>query len=198
MNVLEIEESKDLLLKLRQGNEPAFNAVYMMYAKTLYKRIFSIVKDASVTEELLQDLFLKIWQKREAINPELSFKSYLYAIANNLVYDYMRKVACDKRLMASLLINSVDYYLHTEEAYNVKETNLILKEAINNLSPQQKQVFTLCKIEGKSYKEASQIMGITTDTVNSHVVKSSRYIRSYLKKNLELTLSVLILLSLRQ
>jgi len=198
MNVLEIEESKDLLLKLRQGNEPAFNAVYMMYAKTLYKRIFSIVKDASVTEELLQDLFLKIWQKREAINPELSFKSYFYAIANNLVYDYMRKVACDKRLMASLLINSVDYYLHTEEAYNVKETNLILKEAINNLSPQQKQVFTLCKIEGKSYKEASQIMGITTDTVNSHVVKSSRYIRSYLKKNLELTLSVLILLSLRQ
>lgn len=198
MNVLEIEESKDLLLKLRQGNEPAFNAVYMMYAKTLYKRIFSIVKDASVTEELLQDLFLKIWQKREAINPELSFKSYLYAIANNLVYDYMRKVACDKRLMASLLINSVDYYLHTEEAYNVKETNLILNEAINNLSPQQKQVFTLCKIEGKSYKEASQIMGITTDTVNSHVVKSSRYIRSYLKKNLELTLSILILLSLRQ
>jgi RNA polymerase sigma-70 factor (family 1) len=196
MNVLEIEESKDLLLKLRQGNEPAFNAVYMMYAKTLYKRIYSIVKDTAVTEELLQDLFLKIWQKREQIDPDLSFKSYLYKVANNLVYDYMRKVACDKRLLAALLINSVDYYLHTEEAYSAKETNLILNEAINKLSPQQKQVFTLCKIEGKSYKEASQIMGITTDTVNSHIVKSSRYIRSYLKENLELTVAILIMLGL--
>ncbi|MBE8721238.1 RNA polymerase sigma factor [Sphingobacterium pedocola] len=196
MNVIEIEESKDLLLKLRQGSEPAFNEIYMMYAKTLYQRIFSIVKDSSVTEELLQDLFLKIWQKRDVINPELSFKSFLYTIANNLVYDYMRKVACDKRLVASLMINSVDYYLHTEEAYNVKETNFILTEAINKLSPQQKQVFTLCKIEGKSYKEASQILGITTDTVNSHVVKSSRYIRSYLKENLKLTVAIMIMLSL--
>lgn len=196
MNVIEIEESKDLLLKLRQGSEPAFNEIYMMYAKTLYQRIFSIVKDSSVTEELLQDLFLKIWQKRDVINPELSFKSFLYTIANNLVYDYMRKVACDKRLVASLMINSVDYYLHTEEAYNVKETNFILTEAINKLSPQQKQVFTLCKIEGKSYKEASQILGITTDTVNSHVVKSSRYIRSYLKENLKLTVAIMVMLGL--
>ncbi|WP_407428085.1 RNA polymerase sigma factor, partial [Arcticibacter sp.] len=123
-----------------------------------------------------------------------SFQAFLYTIAQNLVYDYLRKAASDRRMAAHLLLNSINYYMHTEEALSEKETSRVLHVALNRLSPQQRQVFTLCKLEGKSYEEAGQILGITTATVNSHIVKSTRFIRTYLVKNLELSIWILCLL----
>jgi len=159
----------------------------------LYRKILQVVKDGAVAEELLQDLFLKLWQKRNTINPDLSFNAYVYTIVNNLVYDYLRKVSHDKRLIARLILDSVDHYLHSEEQLSAKETSKAIQEAISKLTQQQQQVFTLCKIEGKSYEEAGRILGISTATVNSHIVNSKRYIKAYLEKNLELTLTIIIL-----
>lgn len=183
MNVLDEGQLANLLVELKQGNEPAFNLLYLSYAKTLYKRILAIVKDEAIAEELLQDLFLKIWQKRHYIDPQKSFKSFLYTVANNLVYDYLRKVASDKRIIKTLLVNATDYYLHIEEALDAKETGRKLQAAILKLPPQQKQVFILCKIEGKSYEEVSQILQISTATVNSHIVKSNRFVKLFLQQN---------------
>jgi RNA polymerase sigma-70 factor (ECF subfamily) len=183
MNVPDEEKLANLLVELKKGNEPAFNLVYLSYAKMLHKRIFTIVKDETIAEELLQDLFLRIWQKRQHINPEKSFKSFLYTVANNLVYDYLRKVASHKRAMNNLLMNANDCYLHIEEALDAKETERKLQDAIFRLPPQQKQVFMLCKMEGKSYMEVSRILQISIATVNSHIVKSNRFVKLCLQHN---------------
>jgi len=193
MNIPADEELRKLLLGLIDGSESAFNALYALYSKPLYRKILQVVKDGAVAEELLQDLFLKLWQKRNTINPDLSFNAYVYTIVNNLVYDYLRKVSHDKRLIARLILDSVDHYLHSEEQLSAKETSKAIQEAISKLTQQQQQVFTLCKIEGKSYEEAGRILGISTATVNSHIVNSKRYIKAYLEKNLELTLTIIIL-----
>lgn len=185
---------KSLLVSLKQSCEPSFNCIYNYYAKPLYKKVNSIIKDEAKSEEIIQDLFIKVWQKREEIDPNRSFKSFLYTIASNLAYDYLRKVACDKRLTSQLLLNATDCYLHIEEDINLKEAELKLKEAIDNLPYQQKQVFTLCKLEGKSYDETSMILGIATSTVNSHMVKSSRHVKAYLQKHLDFTLALLIII----
>ncbi|SMC94817.1 RNA polymerase sigma factor [Pedobacter nyackensis] len=186
------EELKLLLLQLKQGHEPAFNALYLAYSKVLYRKINSIVKDESVADELLQDLFLKVWEKRAWINTDLSFTSFLYTIANNLVYDYFRKVSKDKRLHARLLINAVDYYLQTEENLIGKETSAIIQQAISKLTDQRRNVFTLCKIEGKSYQEAAAALGISVATVNTHMVNSIRFIKEYLRKNQEIGTMLII------
>ncbi|MFD1628494.1 RNA polymerase sigma factor [Pseudopedobacter beijingensis] len=185
MTVLEEVRQKELIRLLNLGNETAFNELYKIYIKPVYKKILFIVKEEEIAEELSQDLFIKIWQKRKEIDPEKSFKSFLYTIAHNLVYDYLRKVARDKQLLNSLMVNAVDYYLHTEEVFQARETQKILTEAIEKLPPQGKQVFTLCKLEGKSYEEVSRLMGITVATVNSHMVKSSRFVKEYLYRNLD-------------
>jgi RNA polymerase sigma-70 factor (family 1) len=194
-NALDAGEAKNLVLQLKQGSEHAFNSLYKLYAKLLYRKVRSIIKDDAKTEEIIQDLFLKIWQKRDSLNPDLSFKSYLYTIAHNLIYDYLRKVACDKRLSANLILNAVNYAMDTENVINARETENVLKAALNQLSPQQRHVFTLCKLEGKSYEEASQILGISIATVNSHIVKSNRYVRDYMHKNLELSLLLILILN---
>ena len=191
MIVLEEVRQKKLIRLLNHGNEPAFNELYRTYIKPVYKRILFIVKEEEIAEELSQDLFIKVWQKRKEIDPEKSFKSFLYTIAHNLVYDYLRKVARDKQLLNRLMANAVDYYMHTEEAFQAKETQKVLTEAIEKLPPQGKQVFTLCKLEGKSYEEVSRLMGITVATVNSHMVKSSRFVREYLYRNMGMDILIL-------
>ena len=193
MIVLEEVRQKKLIGLLNHGSEPAFNELYVAYIKPVYKRILFIVKEEEIAEEISQDLFIKVWQKRNEIDPDKSFKSFLYTIAHNLVYDYLRKIARDKQLLSRLMVNAVDYYMHTEEVFQAKETQKILSEAIERLPPQGKQVFKLCKIEGKSYEEVSHLMGITIATVNSHMVKSNRFVKEYLCRNLGADVLVLII-----
>ncbi|MDR6782384.1 RNA polymerase sigma-70 factor (family 1) [Pedobacter africanus] len=192
MKLLEADELQNLLLQLKQGQEPAFNTLYLSYSKLLYKKINRVVKDESVAEELLQDLFLKVWEKRPQIDPAQSFISFLHTVANNLVYDYFRKVAKDKRLQARLLINAVDYYMQTEEALIGKETSALIQHAINHLSESRRKVFILCKIEGKSYQEAADTLGISVATVNSHMVNSIRFIKEYLYKNQNISTLIVV------
>ena len=191
-NLLEAEQLGRLLSELKQGKEPAFNVLYLTYSKDLYRKINAVIKDESVSDELLQDLFLKIWEKRADIRPEQSFIAFLHTVANNLVYDYFRKVSKDKRLRAKLLINAVDYYMQTEENLIGKETWRIIELAIDKLSDQRRKVFMLCKIEGKSYQEAADLLGITVATVNSHMVSSIRFIKEYLHKNQDVGATILI------
>ncbi len=183
MSVLTESRQKELIKLLNLGDEEAFNKLYTAYINPIYKRILFIVKEEHIAEELSQDLFVKIWNKKEEIDAEKSFKSFLYTIAHNLVYDFLRKRSRDKRMVDCFTMNAVDYYWHTEEAFQVKETQKIITEAIANLPPQGKQVFTLCKLEGKSYNEVSYLLGITAATVNSHMVKSSRFVKEYIYRN---------------
>lgn len=192
MKFLAAEELQVLLLQLKQGDEAAFNTLYLTYSKQLYKKINRLVKNEFVADELLQDLFLKVWEKKAAIRPEESFAAFLYTVANNLVFDYFRKISKDKRLHARLLINAVDYYLHTEEALIGKETSGMIKEAIAGLSESRRKVFLLCKIEGKSYQEAAAILGISIATVNSHMVNSIRFIKEHLYKNQDISALIII------
>lgn len=191
MKFLEENELALLLSQLKQGHEPAFNALYLTYSKALYKKINSIVKDEFIADELLQELFLKVWEKRADIKPEFSFSAFLYTVANNLVYDYFRKISKDKRLHARLLINAVDYYMETEENLIGKETSVIIQQAIDQLSLQRKKVFILCKIEGKTYQQAADLLGISVATVNTHMVNSIRLIKEHLYKNQEVGIAVI-------
>jgi RNA polymerase sigma-70 factor (ECF subfamily) len=149
-----------------------------------------MIKDEMIADELIQDLFLKIWQKREEIDPEQSFKAYLFTIAHNLVYDYFRKIAKDKRIVARLMINATDFYLHPDVMLKSKESHQLLMKAIDQLSPQRKLVFTRCKLEGKSYEETSLEMGISVATVNSHMTHSLRTIREFMLKNYDMAMIV--------
>ena len=146
-------DEKALLLQLKNGDERAFEILYNHYKFRVAGNLFKLVKSDDLVKEILQELFFKIWEVRTQIDPEKSFKSYLFRIAENLVNDYFRKVAKDKRLLARVVASSSELYLHIEEDMLSKEEALKLQEAINLMPPQRKMVFTLCKLEGKSYKD---------------------------------------------
>lgn len=169
-----------LLEELKQGNESAFNELYHRYSKILLSNIRNLVKNNEIAKELLQNLFLKIWEKRESIDTNKSFRSFLFTIAQNMVYDYFRKVALDKKAMVKLMTTAVEFYSHTEEDLELKESSRMFNDAIETLPPQRKRVYLLSKVEGKSHSEISKILNISISTVNNHMVKANHEIRSYL------------------
>src|SRR5665213_1262436 len=129
-----------LLQQLKQGSEPAFNALYRLHSKILLGNIRNLVKDNETAKELLQDLYLKVWENRESIDIEKSFKSFLFAMARNMVYDYFRKAAVDKKAKVKLMTNAVEFYSHTEENIHFKESHEVFKIAVGTLPPQCRQV----------------------------------------------------------
>lgn len=174
-----ITDEKDLLLRLRKGDEYAFEQLYRLYSHRIFVNTVKLVKDENEAQEILQDVFIRIWKYRENVDPDRSFSSYLYSIANNLVRDFFRKAAHDRKLEAMLIERGTELYDHIESALSHKETNKILQGAIEALPVQRKKIFTLCRMEGKSYDEVASIMGITVSTVGNQLVKATRSIKQH-------------------
>jgi len=191
VNVNQADEQV-LLLQLKNGDERAFEILYNNYKLRIAGNLFKLLKSEDLVKETLQELFFKIWEARTQIDPEKSFKSYLFRIAENLVHDYYRKVAKDKRLLAKVVASSSELYLHIEEDLLGKEEAQKLQQAIDLMPPQRKMVFTLCKLEGKSYREVEEIMGINAKTISSHMLQANRFLRAYFKDSAALTVSLVL------
>lgn len=173
----------ELLQQLRLGSDLAFEKIYKQYSTRLYGNLLKLVKSDAEAQEILQDVFLKIWKNRQGINIEKSFHSYLFKIAENNVYDFFRKAARDKKREAHLIAVAATGYVHFEETFLSKENTAILEKAIESLPPQRQQIFRLCKLEDKSYKEVSELLGISVSTISDHIVKATKTIRAYFKNN---------------
>ncbi|EDM38028.1 RNA polymerase ECF-type sigma factor [Pedobacter sp. BAL39] len=179
------KESK-LLGHLASGDQHAFTTLYRNYSSRLFAKINHLVNDDEIAKELLQDVFMKLWSQREKLDPTKSIKSFLFTIAVNLVYDHFRKLAKDKKYARSILQTAVDYYSHTEEEMHSKESLQLIRQAIDQLPPQRRQIFLMCKIDGKSYEQVANQLSISPSTVRDHIVKGNKIVRDYLLKNPDL------------
>lgn len=172
------DELRQLSL-LKNGDRDAFDAVYKFYSNPIYSRILSMVKLPEVTDELVQDIFLKVWEKRNDINETLSFQAWLYKIAENMVYDYYRRLALDVKMRSHMLETYAELYNETEDYILNKERVQLLNKALDQLPPQRQLIFKLCRIEGKSYEEAASLLNISTSTVSNQLVKATKNVKDY-------------------
>ena len=180
LKAIHTDQEKIQLFKLKAGEEAAFEYFYKNYSLIIYRRLLRLVKVDIIADDLLQNIFIKLWDKRHLIDPERPLKAYLLQITQNMVMDFYRGLAREQRLQSDLKHYLTEISGETEESLIFKETSQLLQQAIDLLPAQQRIVFKLCKIEGKSYDEVSELLGISTSTVNGHIVKGSRKVRSFL------------------
>ena len=195
---LHIADEKLQLARLKEGDQRAFNYFYEQHSLIIYRRLKKMVKIDTLADEFLQDVFVRLWEKRHLIDPEQSLKAYLHLIAQNLVYDFYRKLARESRLQEEVKYTLSELHDATQEDYYLKETNDLLQKAINNLPAQQKLVFTLCKMEGKSYEEVGRDLGISTSTINGHIVKATKSVKSYMTDQHKVAFGLLISIALNE
>lgn len=191
-----VPQEGELLLRMAKGDEAAFTALYRHYSGPLYLNFVRMVKDEVIAEEIIQDLFSRIWQKRESISIEKNFSAYLYRTGYNLLMDFYRKVKRDKQLYEKFKQVAIENYNHIEEVLHLKDSQALVSKALDTLPPQQRKVFELCRIEGYTYKEVAELLGISPNTVKEHFVKANQAIRKYITGNADTALGLLFIYAL--
>jgi RNA polymerase sigma-70 factor (ECF subfamily) len=191
MDRMPLEE--EVLLRMKQGDESAFTTIYRHYHSSLYVYLLRFCKIPSLAEDLVHDVFLKVWEIRDRINPELSFTGYLYRIARNHVIKTIDKLATDQVLREQLL-SQLDEPAdaHPEQLVRAKEYDRLFREALAHMPPQRLKVFTLCRQEGKSYEEAAEILGVSRNAIKKHMVLSMRFIYDYVHRYGDILLAVYV------
>jgi|GEM_PF-36392 len=189
-----INDSCDKLIvgRLCAGDEMAFDALYKMYSERLLGYLLKLVKVETIACDLLQVVFMKVWNNRDHIDSNLSFRSYLFQIAENTAYDFFRKAARDKKIQKQLIEKATSQYNHVEESLISKEDVQLLHTAMDSLPPQRRQVFQLVKMEGRSYADVSKELNISTSTISDHIVKATKFIRQRLEKEQSVALGILL------
>lgn len=175
--------SKDLqfneveaLLKLSHGDEVSFKAIYNKYSPVLYLRLIRMLKSNFLAEDILQDVFITVWNNRKKIDKSKCFQGYISSIAVHKCYDHFRKIARTHKLYSKLQIDETQPASNDQLLIN-KEESIVLFQTIALLPPKRKLIFNLCKVDGKSYEEVSNQLGISISTISDHIVKANSFIR---------------------
>jgi RNA polymerase sigma-70 factor (family 1) len=163
------------LQRVIDGDSDAFAALYACYRTPAIRFCTSLLKDADEAENIVHEVFLKIWTRREQINPVFPFSSYLFTSLRNQVFDYLRRLKKDEALREQYL-ERVDSYRDDEP--DPMELRLErLQRAIERLPERRRQILTLTLEQGKSYREIADLMRISTNTVKNQLVKAKQFLR---------------------
>ncbi|QGY47797.1 RNA polymerase sigma-70 factor [Maribellus comscasis] len=172
----------ELIRDFKKGDSRAFEKLFQKYHKKLYAFLFNLLHSKEDAEEIVQDTFIKIWQKREDFIDGYSFHSFLFTIAKNAFLNLNRKkinrVVFEDRLNFLEEISSE----RTDDYIIFKETKEIINTIIEGLPPKRKEIFLLRKIEGLSRKEIAEKLDISIITVDNQLMKANIYLKDELKK----------------
>lgn len=175
------EDNQNLVRLLRKGNVAAFDALFEVYSSRLYSFSLKYLKNESDAEELVQEVFIKVWENRKSLKTELSFKSYLFKISLNLIRRHFNKKAIALRYFDSLQHDkpiSNDPLLNNEDYETViQRINLIIEE----MPPRRREIFIKSKMDGKSSRQIAAELGISSGTVDNHISEAIHQLRYRLK-----------------
>lgn len=188
-----IYNEEEILRQIAAGDEKAFQALFHEYRGRLFYYISRFIKSEPVAEELVLDVFMKIWLGKELINEIKHFDSFLFRVAHNKAIDFLRSAANDSHLKELLWEEMQAQPAERPDwQVQVREFESKLRAAISLLPPQSKKVYTLSREQDLSHDQIAEKLQISPATVNNHIVMAQRFIRTYLSK--EMDLAVLLLL----
>lgn len=187
-----IQNDFELVERLRGGDSQAFDMIYKKYSVKLYLFGLKYLKSKEDAEELVQTVFLKIWENRKKLSHELSFKTYLFTITYNDICKIFRRRMYLQRFM-EISGEKPQFTTETEERIDYKSALERIMQIINNLPERQKTIFLKSRGEGKSTKEIAEEVGLSAGTVDNYISGSIKFIKA--KMNRE-DLSVILILSM--
>ena len=178
------EKTIHILQRLRANDREALRLLFQEHYASVCKAIFRYVKERATIEDLAQDVFMKIWEKRQSINVNTSFDAYLYRMAVNESISYLRKQQRQnqKKEAYPLAFTAIDSP-STEDQYLHTELDQRIKHAINSLPPRCQVIFKLSRYEELSYREIAEKLELSIKTVENQMGKALRILRIQIKGN---------------
>ncbi len=157
----------------------AFDAIYNLYSKRIYGFVFRYVKAETDAEEIVQNVFIKIWENRGKINLYSSFESYLFTISYNASLNLLRKRMHEKKYLEHLnSLQEIDNAFELTDEIHFRELSQRIQVLMDELTPRQKEIFKLSREEGLTHEEIAKHLGISVSTVKNHMVSALGFLKS--------------------
>lgn len=172
------EDDVALVKSLSKGNVLAFNTLFKKYSNRLYHFAFGYLKSEVESEEIVQEVFTKIWEKRSEIKKELSFKSYLFTIAFNIIRKHFRTQAYICEYFRTKNNNDLDF--HTSQKIDFNSLQGYISELIDKMPERRREIFIKSRLKGLSINEIAEELEISHKTVENQLSSALKYIRSCL------------------
>lgn len=187
-----MEELNDILLlkRMAKDDNTAFACLFNRYRNKIYSIGLQLTHSRPLAEEIVQDVFLNVWAKREALSEVVHFRAYLFTTARNIVIDALRKKASQERL-AREAGQPITYESSFDVLLN-KQYETVLQTAIGRLTPRQREVYHLVHERGLKREEVAAQLNISAETVKSVLAAAMLHIRAYCKSHLDLLSFLLI------
>ena len=175
-------DEKALLTEIAAGDECAFKKLFDLYKKRFYSVVLKMTRSDEVAQDIVQDVFMNIWTKRQSLVDVENPSSYFFTAVYRRVYHHYRKLALEKKLLQIVPIvkESVNT---TEEMVLAHESKNLISQAIAKLPPQQQLVFKLSNQEGLSRDDIAHQLHISPNTVKNHLSNATKFIQVFLQNS---------------
>ncbi|MBS1663037.1 MAG: RNA polymerase sigma-70 factor [Bacteroidetes bacterium] len=179
-------DENDLFPRIAQGDEQAFRKLFDGYRERLYAFAWQLCHSAVDAEEVVQDIFLKLWEQRERLADVSSPGSYIYAMTRNRTLDLLTKIARNEQMIRQVWNNMKRSENEAEELLHAQESRKLIEAALSQLSEKKQTVFRLSRQEGLSHQEIASRMNLSVQTVKNIITEVLRHIQHFLSQHSEI------------
>ncbi len=163
---------------LKKGDANAFDGLFQLFGKRLYHFSLGYLKSKPEAEEVVQEVFMKIWHNRSSLNPELSFNAYLFKIAYRQIAEKFRRISQEKKYLHEIASETLTFSEEMDERTNYQSLLCLVEKLIDRLPPRQKEILVLRRIEGLSVNDIAQRLEIAPKTVEHHITEAIKNVKS--------------------
>ncbi|MCD0490403.1 RNA polymerase sigma-70 factor [Pedobacter sp. MC2016-14] len=177
------DNETEVLHKISNGDQQAFCELFNCYQRFVYSFASKLTHSEDLAEEIVQDIFLKIWLNRKKLAELDNFGAYLNRVVRNHSFNVLRQLSQEAKLKQQIGLLLTDVDDNTQHQLNYKESRKILDEALRNLPDKQRTAYRLCHEQGLKYQEAALQMHISSETVHYHLKLATQSIKEHFRKN---------------
>ena len=172
---------KDLLARLKNADEEAFTQIFEMYVKKVYQFVLSYNKEKTEAEDITQNVFIKIWEKKLLINIDKSFEGFIFTIAYRLVIDYFRKNSSHfhRTTIIGLAEESIASRVNSDDLLKRHNLESLYEKALQSLTAKRKEIFLLSRHNGLSNKQIAEQLGISIKTVENQMTAALSSLKAF-------------------
>jgi len=182
----------ELVRLLMDGSQAAYAELYVRHKDELLYTCKQFLNNETEAEDIVQYIFIQVWEKREVLNPELSFSGFIHTLAHNRILNLLRQLGVHARYAQYVLANEQDLTNETEDTIIDNDYAMLMNEIMDNLSPKQREVFRLSRIEGMKYKEIAEKLQISIPAIQQHASIALKKIKGNLKKYADINFQTVI------
>ena len=180
--MVQLSEDRLLVRQFKQGDQHAYKMLYQQYAPRLLAFSKKYLQSTEDAEEIVQEVFIRIWEKRDNVDENQSFSSYIFQAAKNRIFNGFRKMVNAQAYLDFVLYSNPTSINHTEQEVEYREVEAKAKEAVAGMPPKRREIFLLSREQGLKNREIAEKLNISIKTVENQMGQALKYLKNELKE----------------